>query len=125
MDPRSGFPGVRVSLPPGPGSRPEAVSIATFRPDGWLSGVGDAALVRVVGGPAHILVTVYQAAGVPDSAPNLQVMRLIDGGAATSAPAGGQAMGAASSAPVDPQGRRVMDMVAHIQGPRRCRRDDR
>ena len=39
-------------------SRPEAVSISGFRADGWLSGVGDAALVRVLGGPAQVLVTV-------------------------------------------------------------------
>ena len=35
---RSGLPGVRISLPPGPAGRPEAVSISTFRDDGWMDG---------------------------------------------------------------------------------------
>src|SRR5579883_3414253 len=57
---QSGLPGVRVSLPPGPGGRPEAVSISTFRPDGWMHGADAAALIRVTNGPAQVLVTVYQ-----------------------------------------------------------------
>ena len=114
VDAQSGLPGVRVSLPPGQASRPEAVSIASFRPDGWLSGFGDAALVRVVGGPAQILVTVYQAGNTPDGAPSLQVMRLTDGAAATAIGAtSGQAIRQAPGAFEKP---RVMDMVAHIQG---------
>ena len=76
-DPLSGLPGVRVSAPPGPGSRPEAVRITTFRDDGWLEGRDGAALVRVTGGPAHILVTIYQAPNAtPEMAPRLQVLRL-------------------------------------------------
>jgi hypothetical protein len=115
IDASTGLPGVRVSLPPGQASRPEAVSIATFRPDGWLSGFGDAALVRVVGGPAQIMVTVYQAAGAADGAPSLQVMRLTDGAAGPAAQAATRpAPGAA--APAGPESRRAMDMVAHIQG---------
>jgi hypothetical protein len=75
----TGLPGVRVSLPPGAAGRPEAVSIATFRDDGWLGPFGDAALVRVTGGPAHILITVYQAPDAPEGgAPNVQVIRLTD-----------------------------------------------
>ena len=101
-DPRSGLPGVRVSLPPGPGSRPEAVSIAAFRPDGWLNGAGDAALVRVIGGPAHILVTIYQMPDSQGSAPSLQVVKLTEGAA------GLQGAGVAT-------GRR-MDVLAHIAG---------
>src|SRR4051794_11539106 len=58
---RSGLPGVRISLPPGPIGRPEAISISTFRDDGWLNGRDTAALVRVAAGPAQVLVTVYQA----------------------------------------------------------------
>ena len=73
----SGLPGVRVSLPPGPASRPEAVTISTFRDDGWLNGAGSAALVKVAGGPAQVLVTVYQAQDAKaDAAPRLQVLRL-------------------------------------------------
>ncbi len=54
-DPATGLPGVRVSLAPGLMGRSDAVSISTFRPDGWLDGTG--ALVRVKEGPAQILVT--------------------------------------------------------------------
>src|SRR5690242_14654131 len=53
----SGLPGVRISLPPGL-QRPDAVTITSFRSDGWLGGGGDAALVRVNGGRAQVLVTV-------------------------------------------------------------------
>ena len=40
---RTGLPGVRVSLPPGPGSRPEAVSIAPSAP---MAGCGGSATRR-------------------------------------------------------------------------------
>jgi len=111
-DPVSGLPGVRVSLPPGPGSRPEAVTISSFRGDGWLSGMGDAALVRVTGGPAQILVTVYQLPNAQDAAPNLQVLRLAETAAVPAA-----AAPAAAAPPVQqPAAPQVMDMVAHIQG---------
>ena len=79
LDVAAGLPGVRVSLPPGPMSRPEAVTISTFRPDGWLLGGGDAALVRVLNGPAQILVTIYQAPNAAEgAAPSLQVLRLLE-----------------------------------------------
>ncbi len=113
-DAATGLPGVRVSLPPGTAGRPDAVSISTFRPDGWMTPYGDAALVRVTSGPAQLLVTVYQAHNVPEgSAPNLQVLRLTDtaGTSAAAAPAPGKP--AVVAAPAAPQ---VMDMVAHIQG---------
>ena len=130
-DLRSGMPGVRVSPAPGVDSRPEQVEITAFREDGWLSGFGDAALVRVHQGPAHVLVTVYQDPAHQEAAPNIQVVKLLDrapprAGAARVAPqamaAGaapeGQAMGAAHppAVPAAPGGQRVMDMVAHIQG---------
>jgi Clostridial hydrophobic W len=74
---RSGLPGVRISMPPGASGRPDAVSISTFRDDGWLDGQDAAALVRVAKGPAQVLVTVYQApTATPETAPRLQVMRL-------------------------------------------------
>ena len=123
-DPSTGLPGVRVSLPPGSASRPEAVNISTFRPDGWLYGVGDAALVRVLGGPAQVLVTIYQAPNTKDGAPNLQVLRLLEPAPAAAAapaaavpapkraavaPPAAQPAAAPAKAPV------VMEMVAHIQ----------
>ena len=77
-DLRSGMPGVRLSPAPGVDSRPEQVEITTFRDDGWLSGFGDAALVRVHQGPAHVLVTVYQDPAHQESSPNIQVVKLLD-----------------------------------------------
>jgi len=80
-DPATGLPGVRVSLPPGPAFRPEAVTITSFRDDGWLGGWNGAALVRVTRGPAHVLVTIYQAPNSTADAPRLQIMRLAESGA--------------------------------------------
>jgi hypothetical protein len=72
-DPATGLPGVRITPAPGLAGRPEAVSVSTFREDGWLNGT--AALVRVTDGQAQILVTIYQHRG-QDAAPRLQVLRL-------------------------------------------------
>lgn len=72
-EPASGLPGVRITPAPGIAGRPEAVSVSTFREDGWLNGT--AALVRVTDGSAQILVTIYQHKGM-DAAPRLQVLRL-------------------------------------------------
>ncbi|MCW8307413.1 hypothetical protein AruPA_10230 [Acidiphilium sp. PA] len=93
-----GLPGVRISPPP---LGVNSVEITGFRADGWLTGQGDAALVRVAKGPAQVLVTVYQVAGRADAAPRLQVMRLAQGMAAPAAPA--------VTEPV------AMDVLAHIQ----------
>jgi Clostridial hydrophobic W len=103
----SGLPGVRISLPPGPAGRPEAVSISTFRDDGWMSGSDAAALIRVVEGPAQVLVTVYQAPSAPpETAPRLQVMRL---GAETQAP--GAAVGQPASGNLSVED---ADVVVHV-----------
>jgi hypothetical protein len=72
-DPVTSLPGVRITPAPGLAGRPEAVSVSTFREDGWLNGT--AALVRVTDGTAQILVTIYQDKG-QDAAPRLQVLRL-------------------------------------------------
>ncbi len=107
---RTGLPGVRISLPPGPVGRPDAISISTFREDGWMNGSDSAALVRVAQGPAQILVTVYQAPSAPpDTAPRLQVMRL---GAGTD----GQAMASApSQAGLAAASLAEAEVVAHVQ----------
>jgi hypothetical protein len=106
---RSGLPGVRVSLPPGPVGRPEAVSISTFRDDGWMNGSDSAALIRVSEGPAQILVTVYQAPSAPpETAPRLQVMRL-GPGANGQAVAGAPTQAGLSVALAD------AEVVAHVQ----------
>ena len=83
----SGLPGVRISLPPGSAGNPDAVSISTFRADGWLSGRDAAALVRVSEGPAQVLVTVYQSTSDgTEAAPRLQVLRLSSDVAAAGPP---------------------------------------
>ena len=109
---RSGLPGVRISLPPGPAGRPEVVKISTFRDDGWMNSSDAAALVRVAEGPAQVLVTVYQSPmAPPETAPRLQVMRLgAEQGADTRVPgvAAGQVAGA-----VPPED---SDVVVHVQG---------
>jgi hypothetical protein len=107
----SGLPAVRITPAPGPIGRPEAVTVRAFRDDGLLSGSGDAALVRITGGPAQVLVTVYQAQGAKDAAPKLQVTRLSDAGAA--APAGAQAPAAAPEAPAEAP--RKAEILAHVQ----------
>ena len=106
----SGLPGVRISLPPGPAGRPDAISISTFRGDGWMNGSDTATLIRVAEGPAQVLVTVYQSLSAPpETAPRLQVMRL---GAEPTVPG--------SSRDGGPGGTRAVrsedaDVVAHVQ----------
>ncbi len=103
----SGLPGVRLSLPPGALGRAEAVRISTFREDGWLGERDGAALVRVVDGPAQVLVTIYQAPeATPDQAPRLQVLRLSGDGPVAAGPASGTG---SRPRPED------ADLVAHIQ----------
>jgi Clostridial hydrophobic W len=100
----TGLPGVRISLPPGPSGRPDAVNISTFRQDGWLN--GEAALVKVANGPAQVLVTIYQSPRQgPETAPRLQVLRL---SGAAAAPAGGPAVVAVTA-------QAESEIVAHIQ----------
>ncbi|MGD0433726.1 MAG: hypothetical protein ABSA58_21800 [Acetobacteraceae bacterium] len=103
-DLENGLPGVRITRCPGASGRPEAVSISTFRDDGWLDNT--AALVRVTDGPAQVLVTIYQVAGQPgENAPRLQVLRL----AGDPSVAGSQPSVATANGP-EP------DVMAHIQG---------
>ena len=74
-DPVSGLPGIWITPDPGSAGRPDAVSIRTFRDDGWLNGT--AALVQVTDGSAQILVTIYQTTSqMQQAAPRLQVLRL-------------------------------------------------
>ena len=110
LDVATAMPGVRISLPPGPAGRPDAVSIATFRDDGFLFGFGDAALVRVIGGPAQVLVTIYQLPEAQGAGPNLQVLKLVEGSPAVARPGPAQLQAAGTSAPIQ------VDMLAHIQG---------
>ncbi len=95
-DAGTGLPGVRVSVPPGPVFHPEAVTISSFREDGWLGGWNGAALVRVTRGPAQIMVTIYQAPNTTSEAPKLQILRLAD---AASLPPLGVVQGAPQARP--------------------------
>jgi hypothetical protein len=105
---RTGLPGVRISLPPGPVGRPEVVQIRTFREDGWMNSSDAAVLIHVAEGPAQVLVTVYQSPSAPpEAAPRLQVMRL---GTEPGVAPQGVRPAAASPVPANP------DVVAHVQG---------
>jgi hypothetical protein len=109
----SGLPGVRISLPPAPVGRPDAVRISTFRPDGWLDFSDGAALVRVEQGPAQILVTIYQSpAAAAETAPRLQVLRLTPD-AAPPARAGAAVQG--PRVPVGTAPAEQADVLAHVQ----------
>ena len=109
-DAATGLPGVRITPAPGLAGRPEAVSVSTFREDGWLNGT--AALVRVTDGTAQILVTIYQHKGM-DAAPRLQVLRL------SGEPTGAEAPAIANAAP--PPGEVTAtppsnpEVMAHVQ----------
>src|SRR5579862_7003513 len=56
IDRGAGLPGVRVSLPPGPAGRREAVTISTIRADGWMTAADEPVLLRVAPGGAEVLV---------------------------------------------------------------------
>jgi hypothetical protein len=71
------FPGVRLSLPPGPESEHRSVTICTFRADGWLDMDRPAALVHVHNGPGRLLMTIYHEASQPrDASPKLAITQL-------------------------------------------------
>ena len=111
----TGLPGVRLSLPPelgAQGARAGALSISTFREDGWLGGRDSAALIRVAHGPAQVLVTVYQDADGLHEAPRLQVMRL-SGGPDEAAPA----QAAAPAAPPSAAGHNAGETEQRRSGP--------
>jgi hypothetical protein len=81
-DRASGLPAVRISLPPGPAGRREAVSISTFRCDGWVSMTDEPALLRVLPGGAEILVTLYWSnSDAAATSPPLRLVRLNPDGA--------------------------------------------
>lgn len=78
-DAATGLPGVRLSAAPAAGPQAGTVTINGFGSDGWLGGPDGAALVRVSGNPAQVLVTVYQDPKSQHEAPKLQVLRLTEG----------------------------------------------
>lgn len=113
-DSRTGLPGVRITQAPGPAGRPDAVQIRTIGADGWMSGFGDAALVRVTDGVAHVMVTIYQDPGTgAESAPHIQVLPLI-ATQPTPAPQLAQPLPPLPAPPVRPAPVPV-DVIAHIR----------
>jgi len=112
-DATTGLPGVRLSPAPASGGLSGEVSLSGFSEDGWLDGTEGAALVRVTGGPAHVLVTVYQSAEGGHEPPKLQVLRLTEGPVA--APAHPQPQPAAQAQAA--QGAAgSFEVAAHIYG---------
>ena len=99
----------------GPGRREGQVSVTGFNADGWI-GADSAALVRVVGSAAEVLVTVYQARDAEGDAPKLQVVRLSAGGMAQAdGPAGkGQAKEGRAQAGGTQAGPAKVEVVAHV-----------
>ena len=111
-DAATGLPGVRLTAAPGQGGFSGQVSISGFGSDGWLAGTDGAALVRIHGGAAQVLVTVYQAADGGHDAPKLQVIRLTDESAAQAAPAAA----AEQPAQQQPVPGPPLEVAAHIYG---------
>ena len=85
IDERTGFPGVRVSIAPGPST--SKVDILSFGGEGWCGGRDSAVLVRIADAPAEVLITIYQREGAAESAPKIQIQQLSDGAAPVSGPA--------------------------------------
>ncbi|MCB8878979.1 hypothetical protein ACELLULO517_01945 [Acidisoma cellulosilytica] len=89
------------------------ISIATFRPDGWLTGGGDSALIRVLSESAQILITIYQPVGSLEGAPKLRVLRLSEAAAEGNLAAPGTAPAAIRKPTAVLSDSH--DMIAHIQ----------
>ena len=117
-DARTGLPGVRITKAPGPAGRPEAVEIRTISPEGWVAATGDAALVRVTDGVAHVMVTIYQPPGTgKETAPNIQILPLVTGQAAQPAalPQATKPLPAPTPMVAPAAAKAAMDVMAHIQ----------
>ena len=107
----SGLPGVRISIPPRgqTGGAQGQVTIRGLHDDGWLGPQDGAALVRVTGAPAQIMITVYQSPDHPaEAAPRLQVVPL--SGPSATAPAPAQPPAPTRQSPAT-----TTDVVAHLQ----------
>lgn len=100
----TGLPGVRVTA--SPGQQAGDVAIVGFEANGWI-GPDAAALIRVTGQAARVMVTVYQEPNTTRAAPKLQVVRLSPDPAPT-LPATQPVLPAAA--------RRTVEVVAHVYG---------
>ncbi len=85
IDEGTGFPGVRVSIPPG--RTDSGIDILSFGEEGWLGGRDSAVLVRIADAPAEVVITIYQREGAAEPAPKIQIQQLSDGAAPVSGPA--------------------------------------
>jgi hypothetical protein len=113
-DVATGLPGVRITAAPGQGGFPGTVGISGFNAEGWLGGEAGAALVRITGGPAQVLVTVYQSAEGGHDAPKLQVIRLSDQPAAVPEI---EPLAPAEAPPAaQPGAAQAIEVAAHIYG---------
>lgn len=117
VDPATGLPGVRVTLPPDSDAGAGGVTIRTFKDDGWMGGSDAAALVKIPKGPARILITVYQRVGAAEAAPKIQIQQLSDGSLTPRQGAGLEAAAAAAAAarPIQPGDPSTAEVAAHIQ----------
>jgi len=122
-DRATGLPSVRISLPPGPPGRREAVSISSFRTDGWVSMTDEPTLLRVLPGGAEVLVTLYwNTSDAAAMSPPLRLVRLNPDGA-IAGPA--DTLGGATSGGIGREGIPGLtgglpisraEVVAHIEG---------
>jgi hypothetical protein len=134
----TGLPAVRVSLPPGPPGRREAVSINSFRGDGWMTISDEPTLLRVLPGGAEVLITLYwhtvdaQAAPPPLKLEKLNPEGAIGGQFETPGGVPGGAPASGTPASLEPTGwppvsspagappvfptPRAAEVVAHIEG---------
>ncbi|MGI4942447.1 MAG: hypothetical protein ACRYHQ_18095 [Janthinobacterium lividum] len=113
-DAATGLPGVRITAAPGQRGFPGTVGISGFNAEGWLGGDAGAALVRITGGPAQVLVTVYQSAEGGHDAPKLQVIRLSEQPAA--APESKPPVPAQEPPATQPGAGQPIEVAAHIYG---------
>ena len=129
-DAATGLPGVRLSPAPASAGMNGTVDISGFNAGGWLGGGNGAALVRVTGGAAPVLVTIYQdpsgqqdaqvdRGGVVDlghqDSPNLQFIRLAEAGAVGPSAPTRPATAAPDRAEPPVQGKDI-EVAAHIYG---------
>ncbi len=113
-DAATGLPGVRLSAAPAPAGSGGTVDISAFNAGGWLGGSNGAALVRVTGGAAPVLVTIYQDPSGQQDAPKLQVIRLTEAGVEDPA-AARPAVPAPDRTEPPVQGKDI-EVAAHIYG---------
>ena len=115
-DAATGLPGVRLSPAPASAGSNGTVDISGFNAGGWLGGGNGAALVRVTGGAAPVLVTIYQDPSGQQDAPKLQVIRLSEAEAQGPAAPARPAAAPMPEQPEPPVQGKDIEVAAHIYG---------